>query len=96
MEKRQETAMKRDPITRKDQAHLIHLLHASGEFSGTRGGRTVSLQVKEDLFGKRIAYRVVFRGKQQHGEAPTVAAAVDELNRLIRHSSAITLENYQK
>ena len=81
--------MKRDPITRKDQAHLIHLIHQTGEFTGTRGGRLVTLKVKEDLFGKRIAYRIhLNKRKLLTGEAPTVAAAVDELNRAIKHSSA--------
>jgi hypothetical protein len=83
-----EMGMKRDPITRKDQAHLIHILHASGEFSGTRGGRAVSLRIKTDLFGKVVRYQVAINRRVVSGEAETVAQAVDELNRVIKHSSS--------
>lgn len=80
--------MKRDPITRKNQAHLIHLLHASGEFTGHRGGRLVNLRIKRDLLGSAVAYKVFIGRKVHCGETNTVADAVEVLNRLISHSSA--------
>ena len=80
--------MKHDAISRHELPKLIHTLKEHGTFTGQRGGRQVRMSIQPKIWGNEVAYSVSIHRREHLGTAATVGAAVDEVNRIIKHSSA--------
>ncbi len=76
--------MKSAPITPTERARIIRQLASAGEWTARRLGIRVRLRRVQTLFGSRIEFSVCIERRWRKGESPTVAAAVEECNRLIR------------
>ncbi len=76
--------MKSTPISNRERARIIRQLAEAGEWTAQRLGLRVRLRRVRTLFGTRIEFSVCIERRWRTGESPTVAAAVEECNRLIR------------